>query len=255
MWVGMESVAVEEPVGKLTGMRLALSDITGRKRTEEALRQSEKRFQDLSSKLLSLQEMERKIIANEIHDGLLSDLAAVKFSLEAKISTMEKAGNHPSSDFRHLLGILQRTMKEARRIMNSLRPSILDEVGLIAAMNFLCREFEELHSHIHLECRLEAKEDEIPEKIKVAIFRVAQEAMANSARHGRGTSAKMSLVRSMNGIEFISQDNGQGFNLEEIKKGVGLESMRERVEISGGTFRIESAIGRGTKIQANWNLS
>ena len=255
LWVGLENVAVEAPDGKLTGMRLALSDITERKRSEEALGVSEKRLQDLASKLLSLQEIERKVIANEIHDGLLSDLAAVKFSLEAKISTMEKAGNPLPSDFQLLLSILQRTMKEARRIMNRLRPSILDEVGLIPALSFLCREFEELHPHIDLECKLEAKENEIPDTIKVVIFRVAQEAITNSVRHGGGASVKMSLVRSSNGIEFMAQDNGQGFNLEEIKKGAGLESMRERVELLGGTFRIESEIGHGTKIQAIWNLS
>ena len=88
--VGLDSVAVEAPDGKLTRMRLALSDITERKRSEEALKASEKRLQDLSSKLLSLQEMERKVIANEIHDGLLSDLAAVNSVWKQRLSTLEK---------------------------------------------------------------------------------------------------------------------------------------------------------------------
>ena len=143
MWVRLEGVAVEAPEGKLIQMRMAASDITERKRSEEALKQSEKRLQDLSAKLLQFQEMERKVIANEIHDGLLSDLAAVKFSLEAKISALEKE-NHPIvPDLLNLLKILQRTMKESRRIMNRLRPFILDELGLIPAMNVLCREFQD----------------------------------------------------------------------------------------------------------------
>ena len=245
----------EVPAGKLTRMRVAAINITERKRSEDALRASEKRFQDISSKLLQIQELERKVIANEIHDGLLSDLAAVKFNLEANLSTPGKENSPLASNLQNLFSILQKTMKEARRIMNRLRPSILDELGLIPAMNAFCREFNELHPNLHFECKLEAKENEIPDPLKVVIFRVAQEAMTNSARHGGGTSAWMSLARSGHGIEFMMQDNGQGFNLKEIKKGIGLESMRERVEISGGTFRIESAIGQGTTIRATWNRS
>ena len=86
-------------------------------------------------------------------------------------------------------------MKEARRIMNRLRPSLLDELGLIPAMNAFCREFESFTRISNLECKLEVREDEIPDTIKVVIFRVAQEAMTNSARHGGGTSAKISLAK------------------------------------------------------------
>ncbi len=255
MWVGLESTAVYAPDGKFTGVRLAVIDITERKRSEEALRDSEKRFQDLSSKLLNIQELERKVIANELHDGLLSDLAAVNLRLGDKISTLEKT-NHPlAPDLRKLLEILQKTTKEIRRIMNRLRPSILDELGLVPALEWLCREFNEVHPHIHVECKLQAREDEIPDSIKVVIFRVAEEAIANSGRHGRGTSTDIFLEKSSGRIEFIVQDNGQGFNLENIEMGVGLESMRERVEISGGGFQIESKIGQGTTIRATWSCS
>ena len=252
LWVRLESVAVEAPEGKMTQMRVAASDITERKRGEKALRASENRLQNLSSKLLHLQEMERKAISNEIHDGLLSDLAAVNYSLEARILTMEKA-NHPvAPDLRKLLNIHQRTMKEARRIMNKLRPSILDDLGLIPALQGFCREFLEFYPQIQLECKFEVLEEEIPNAIKVVIFRLAQETMTNSLRHGRGTLAKISLAKGSDRIEFMAQDNGQGFDLEKTQKGIGLESLRERVEISGGIFKIESVIGVGTTIRASW---
>jgi signal transduction histidine kinase len=256
LWVDLESVAVKGPDGEITGGRLVLSDIMERKRSEEALRASEERFQDLSSKLLDLQEMERKVLANEIHDEFLSDLAAVYYSLEANIKTLSKESHPIVPELQDLLKILQRAIKEAQRIMNRLRPTILDEVGLIPALTGFCREFRERYPHIQVECKLEAQENEIPDPIKVVIFRVAQEAMTNSARYGRADgSVKVSLTRSLDRIEFLAQDNGPGFDLGRVKKGVGLESMRERVEISEGTFKIESAIDRGTKICAIWNLS
>ena len=199
--------------------------------------------------------MERKAIAVELHDGLLSDLAAVNLSLGAKIASLEETGHPLASELRKLLTIHQRTMKEARRIMNRLRPSVLDELGVIPAVQGLCREFAELHPHIHIECKLEAKADEIPDSIKIVIFRVVQEALTNSAQHGRGTLVKIFLRKFSDRIEFIAEDNGEGFNLEKVKMGVGLQSMQERVKISGGEFQIESKIGQGTTIRATWRCS
>ncbi len=255
MWVGLESVVLEARKGKSKEMLLALSDITERKRSEEALRQSEKRLQDLSSKLLQVREMERKVIANEIHDGLLSDLGALNFSLENKILTLEEASHPIAPDLRKLLKIHKQTMEEARRIMNRLRPSTLDDLGLIPALSGLCRETRMLYPQIKLECILEIQEDKIPDAVKLTIFRVAQEALTNSAKHGGGTLTKISLGKASDRIEFMVLDNGHGFDLENSKKGVGLESMRERVEILGGEFKIETAIGQGTKIRAFWRSS
>ena len=252
LWVRLEGAAVVGPGGKLTRMRVAASDITERKRSEEALRASEKPLQDLTSKLLRIQETERKSIAHEIHDGLLSNLAAVSFALEGKILSLEKTNHFLAPDLRKVLNIHKGTMREARRIMNRLHPSLLDDLGLIPTINAFCRELREFYPHIQLDYELEILEDEIPDAIKIVIFRVVQEAMTNAVRHGRGTLAKISLGRGSDRIELMAQDNGQGFDLENTQKGVGLESMRERVEISGGIFEIESVIGAGTTIRASW---
>ena len=215
-------------------------------------RDKDERLQDLTAKLLHIQEMERKSVANDIHDGLLSELAAVSYSLEAKILSLEKANHSLAPDLRKVFNIHKGTMKEARRIMNRLRPSILDELGLIPAAKGLCREFQMLYPQIQLDCQLEPLEQEIPSPIKFVIFRVMQEALTNSARHGRGTLAKISLGKGAGRIELMAQDNGQGFDFKINPKSVGLESMRERVEISGGIFKIESVIGVGTTIRASW---
>ncbi len=255
LWVNLECVAVEDLHGKTTGVRLALSDITERKRSEEALRQSEKRLQDLSSRLLHIREMERKDIANEIHEGLLSDLGAVKFGLESKILALEEASHPIAPELRKLLRIHKQTMEQARRIMNRLGPSRFNDLGLIPALSGLCQHIQMLYPQMQVECKIDIQEEKIPDAVKAPIFRVAQEALTNSAKHGKGTLTHLSLAKASDRLEFLVQDNGRGFDLHNSKKGVGLEGMRERVEISGGEFKIETAIGRGTTIRATWNHS
>ncbi len=240
LWVGLEGEIRESPDGKSTRLRLVLLDITDRRRSEEAL---------------SLQEKERKLISNEIHEGLFADLELSKYTLELKIALLKQAGNPLSADLQNLLNTVLSTMKKARRIMQRLHPPFFDKLELIPAMNTLSREVEKFYPPVRIECKLGAKEDEIPNRIKVIVFRVAQEALANSIRHGKGNLAKISLTKSSDRIEFMAQDNGQGFNLKDANTGAGLESMREWVELSGGTFKIESAIGQGTTIRAIWTSS
>ena len=97
-------------------------------------------------------------------------------------------------------------------------------------------------------------EKDIPEVLKVVIFRVLQEALNNFAKHGRGNLVELSLLKSGDALHLRIQDNGQGFDMGRVQKGLGLESMRERVEISGGSFHIESSEGKGTTIRASWSL-
>ncbi len=146
-------------------------------------------------------------------------------------------------------------MKEARRIMNNLHPSILDELGLIAAMSWSCGEYQKSYPHIKVETNIEVLEQEFSESVKVVIFRVLQEALNNFSRHGKEDRVELSLSKSDGALAFQIRDNGQGFDVETAQKGLGLESMRERVEISGGEFQIESVIGQGTTIRATWGSS
>ena len=101
---------------------------------------------------------------------------------------------------------------------------------------------------------MEVGERDIPDSLKVVIYRVLQEALNNFAKHGKGDRIELSLSKSDNILTLTIQDNGQGFDVEKVQKGLGLESMRERVELSGGEFQLESAIGQGTTIRATWSL-
>ena len=138
-------------------------------------------------------------------------------------------------------------------IPNNLHPSMLDELGLIATMGWLCTEYLKAYPHFTVQKQITIVEEDIAVEIKVVIYRVLQEALNNFARHGKGDRVDLSLSRSNGVLALTIRDNGQGFDVENAKNGLGLESMRERVELSGGEFQIESTIGQGTTIRAIWS--
>ena len=141
-----------------------------------------------------------------------------------------------------------------------LRPSMIDDLGLLPTLSWFCKRFETIYSHIRTEQENGIEEGEIPSALKIVIYRVAQEAMNNIAKHSKADFVRLSLRKMGKKMEVMIQDNGQGFNLESVisqentKKGLGLSSMRERTELSGGSFGIESIEGEGTIIRASWPI-
>jgi PAS domain S-box-containing protein len=247
-------------------------DITERKRAEneirrsrdelefrvqertEALAKSQERLQDLASQLLLAQEKERKRVAVELHDGLMSELAATKFLLEGKIKTLDNGKAIKPEELRRIAEVLAGTMKEARRIMNNLHPSLLDELGLIATIRWFCGEFQKSNPHIAVQQEILVSEGGISRGIRVVIYRVLQEALNNFARHGNGDRVEVSLSKPDGTFTLAIRDNGRGFDVGNTGKGLGLGSMQERVELSGGEFQIESTLGQGTTIRGIWRL-
>jgi len=133
-----------------------------------------------------------------------------------------------------------------------LRPSTLDDLGILATIEWFCREYQKIYHHIRIEKKVSVMEDEVSIPLKTAIYRVMQEALNNIAQHSKTDLVHLSLKKEGNKIELAIKDNGIGFDIENVKKGIGLDSMRERAELSGGAFTIESTIGRGTTIRACW---
>jgi signal transduction histidine kinase len=204
------------------------------------------------SQLITALENERKGISKELHDGLGQTLAATKFNLERKMSEMNQGQAPPGSSLEEILSMIQNAIDENRRIMTRLYPSILDDLGIIPAIHWFCREFQKIYPGMQVQQDIAVQEEEVPNPLKIVLFRVLQEAMNNAAQHGQGNSLRLSLQTKEGGLQFIVQDNGCGFDPEKPRRGLGLAGMKERTELSGGAWAVESAPGKGTVIKATW---
>jgi len=234
-------------------------EIKERKQAAEALRKSEDHLRHLSSQLLTAQENERKRIARELHDSIGQTLSALKFSMENSLKQMGDNNVKACAEaLTTLIPLIQESIEEVRKIAVDLRPSVLDDLGILATISWFCREFQTIYSGIHIEQQIHIQEDEVPEPLKTAIYRVLQEALNNVAKHSRADLACLSLRKTDNTIELAIEDNGLGFSLEEklsvesSQRGLGLASMKERTELSGGSFAVESVKGTGTIVRAIW---
>jgi PAS domain S-box-containing protein len=250
---------IHGPGSSIERIVVSARDITKRKEAEKELKESENRLRSLSAQLLAAQENERKRIAGEIHDSISASLTAILFVVE-KIQGQMKQGTVGPESLEFLTMQIQRTIEETRRIMADLRPSVLDDLGVVAATNWFCREFQKTYSCICIERQINVEEGDIPDSLKTPIFRISQEAMNNVSKHTKATLVNLCLHKIGERIELLIQDNGQGFGVEKMishessRKGLGLTSMRERAELSGGSFSIESTRGNGAIIRASWPI-
>jgi PAS domain S-box-containing protein len=238
-----------------------VQDMTKRRMVEDALRESGKELRILSNQLLSTEEKERKRIARELHDGIGQALSAIKFSVENALRELRDRPDH--SDLKSLESVIpltQKTIEEVRRIVKDLRPAILDDLGILATITWFCREFQKVYANIAIKKDIDIKEKNIASPLKTVIYRILQEALNNIAKHSRADTVHLELKRKNNGIALKVQDNGQGFDftkaisLTPSRRGLGLASMRERAELSGATFEIDSSVGSGTTIRVKWEI-
>jgi signal transduction histidine kinase len=156
--------------------------------------------------------------------------------------------------------MLKDTVEEIRRIGMALHPSTLDDLGVAATVEWFCRQFQYTYKHIRIDRTVDIDEHNLSESLKVAIYRIIQEALNNVATHSGGNHVHLGLMQRNHVVELTVDDNGKGFNLEKLgsenntKVSFGIVGMKERVEVSGGSFAIESVLNRGTKISVRWLL-
>ncbi|MDW7773919.1 MAG: PAS domain S-box protein [Desulfobulbaceae bacterium] len=236
-----------------------IADITRRKEVEKIRLKTEEELRDLSAKLISAEEIGRKRIARDIHDSIGQALSAIKFCVESSLlSIADRSFDTAERSLQKIVPLTQHSIDEVRRIIMDLRPSMLDDLGLVATISWFCREFESIFTNIRIEKDIPVEEKDIPVSLKTVIYRIIQEALNNAAKHSKTDKIFLRLAGTGENLELLIEDRGIGFDVEEVavkegsEKGMGLAGMRERAHLSGGTFTILSAPGNGTRIHILW---
>jgi PAS domain S-box-containing protein len=252
-------IAHRDRGGEIENFSLLERDMSQWKMKEEALRVTEVQLQRLSAQHLTVQETERQRIASDLHDGLGQSLVLLKLSIEQAARSLSAAASKKTAEvLEQLVRKVKHALAEMRRISMNLRPSMLDDLGILATLAWFFREFETSGVNTRIEREIRVSEADVPPPLRIAIFRILQEATNNTVKHAYAERIKVSLCKVNGAIEFSIEDDGKGFdstgtgNTGAFNKGLGLQSMRERAELSGGSYDMESAPGKGTKICVRW---
>lgn len=213
-------------------------------------RLADDRIRELAHKTVMMQEDEKKHLARELHDGVNQLLISAKCHMELLGSNMRKGDRDRASD--HLTkgeNSLMMAISEIRAISHNLRPSALDDIGLVAALSSLIEDFS-ASTTIRVNRTLGDINTPLPTEVVTTLYRVVQESLVNIEKHSASNQVELELAQLADRLQLIIRDNGKGFRVGEALKGkgIGLRNMRERVEFIGGDLEISSDIGHGTEI-------
>jgi PAS domain S-box-containing protein len=241
--------------GRIEFVATITKDISMLKKLEQELRDSQRRLKEFSRKSIEALEADRRTVSRELHDSIGGNLAAVKVALESIVRKMAENPDEAAASLEKTILHLAETIKECKQISANLRPEIIDDMGLLATIDWHTRQFSQYYSHIQVVRQIDVDEQEVPEALKIVIYRVIQEALNNAAMHSKADMIYIRLKKTGNYVEAEVEDNGRGFDFNEVSNrvdrmsGYGLKSMRERVEIIGGSFSLHSLSGTGTCIR------
>jgi PAS domain S-box-containing protein len=241
--------------GRIEFVATITKDISILKNLELELRDSQRRLKEFSRKSIEALEADRKAVSRELHDSIGGNLAAIKFALESIVTKIGDTPDAATMSLEKTILHLAETIKECKRISANLRPEIIDDMGLLATIDWHTRQFGQYYNQIQIIRQIDVDEQEVPESLKIVIYRVIQEALNNAAMHSKADTIHIRLKKFGNSFEAEVEDNGRGFDFKEVsngddgRTGFGLKSMRERVEIIGGSFFLHSLSGKGTCIR------
>jgi PAS domain S-box-containing protein len=222
-------------------------DITERKLAQEERQRSTEQLRALAARLQSVREEERKRVAREIHDQLGQVLTAIKIDLSAVFRDLPADQSNATS---FILKLVDETIQSVRRISTELRPGILDDLGLVEAVEWAGEDFE---ARTGTKCRLDLPEDDIsidPEQA-TAVFRIFQETLTNVARHAHASEIEVRLAKDDRDLTLEVHDNGGGIPEDKLSndESLGILGMRERALLLGGELTIGGAPGEGTTVR------
>ena len=232
---------------------VALISLSGVWLNLSELRVADAKLQTLARQVVRFQEDERAHLARELHDGATQTMVSAKLLVEAAIDQLERESRPAPRALETALTGLTQSLNEVRRISHRLRPAMLDELGLPAALELLAREANDAGA-TPVELRVGGAAMPLPEEVKTALFRVSQEALANVAKHARARRVELNLDFAPAGVTLTIVDDGRGFEVDAIQldpnRGIGLRNMRERLASIGGTFEVHATPGAGTLLLA-----
>jgi PAS domain S-box-containing protein len=248
--------ALRGPKGHIQRFISVFSDISERKRNEEALQsqrrqleESEGRLRDLAGFLQTVREEERTRIARELHDEMGQALTALRIDLGWLRSKSASLGAATTERVGSALGVVEQSIVSLRRISEDLRPAMLDSLGIAAAVEHHVGQFSQ-RTGIPCQFTKDREEFDLDSDLSTTVFRVVQEALTNVARHASASAASVQLSQAEDGISLNISDNGRGFSGASDRKTFGLLGMRERIAMLGGCLEIDSEPGHGTHIVA-----
>jgi PAS domain S-box-containing protein len=238
--------------GKPIKILVACVDITEQRHSEAALRQAAQDLHGLTRRLVQAEEAERRRLARELHDRVGQSLSALNINLD--IVSRESHALTPALRQRlhDSLGLVDSTLQSIENVMAELRPPLLDEYGLGAALGWHAEEFARRTGvRVAVADRNPAQSKNARPEAAVALFRIAQEALNNVLKHARATNVRLEVSATDEELILHVEDDGQGFELASARRGRwGMTTMRERAEAAGGQLHIASSPGEGTRIHA-----
>ena len=231
---------LDTPAGKL--YTVILRDVTERVRAQQELAA-------FAAEASGVREQEKSRIARELHDELAQTLTALKMDVTWVRANLQD-GAEAASRLDQMQGLLDTAVASTRRIAADLRPLVLDDLGLVAAVEWLASTFTQRHG---VPCALEVDEElELQEPYATAVFRIVQESLANVAKHAQAKHVQVRLARTEGEVVVSVHDDGQGFHPEDPRKphSLGLVGLRERAQLLRGSLSLASAPGQGTTVEA-----
>jgi two-component system NarL family sensor kinase len=246
--VGLAAVAVVAALAIFaTGLALNISE----------QRQADRKLKALAHRVVTSQEEERARVSRELHDHICQLLVSIKYRFEAVAHRLAHPGQGAVTGMDREIAALSQAIGEVRRISHDLRPALLDDLGLPAALEHIGNDLAE-RSGVRVHVSAAVQEDPLPELQAVSLFRVAQEALRNVERHAQASEIDIRLENDGERLVLSIVDDGRGFDVRNVEhskdRGIGLTNMRERVERNGGSFELVSQPGR-TSLTASFALA
>jgi len=236
-------------VAVISIVRISRLEIRARQQTEQTER-AEQEMRRLSQQLVRVQEEERASISRELHDEVGQMLTAIRLEVSSLAHLRDEAAEVFQSRVAEAKRLAEEAIRAVRHIAMGLRPSMLDDLGLGAALEWQARDFARRYG-VPVQVRLEGSLDGLPDQHRTCVYRLVQEALTNCARHARATAIGLRVQREPSRLAILFEDNGAGFNPASAQgKGLGLVGLRERVRELGGQVTIASEPRHGTRLNA-----